>query len=167
MEMFFFKSLDFWWGGLLLVRMCLFTVTLVRFPLFLHCILLKKVECLSSRTHDCHIPGFSRVRFTSSGNLGKEVGFMRAKLQAGWKCWMVGGILICSSNLSNTLSLVVVSMKEDVALMSEEEEDGRLVLNQDLMENGTVVAGRLWEWERDISFCFFLRKIWMKEIWWR
>ena len=56
---------------------------------------------------------------------------------------MVGGILICSSNLSNTLSLVVVSMKEDVALMSEEEEDGRLVLNQDLMENGTVVAGKL------------------------
>ena len=52
---------------------------------------------------------------------------------------MVGGILICSSKLSNTLSLVVVSMKEDVALMSEEEEDGRLVL----MENGTVVAGRL------------------------
>ena len=83
----FFKSLDFTWGGLLLVRTCLFTVTLVRFPSTaptpLHCILLKKVECLSSRTHDCHIPGFSRVRFTSSGNLGKEVGFMRAKLQAG------------------------------------------------------------------------------------
>ena len=50
---------------------------------FLHCILMKKVECLSSRAHDCHIPGFSRVRFTSSGNLGKEVSFMRAKLQAG------------------------------------------------------------------------------------
>ena len=30
-------------------------------------------------------------------------------------------------------------MKEDVALMSEEEEDGRLVL----MENGTVVAGEI------------------------
>ena len=52
---------------------------------------------------------------------------------------MVGGILICSSKLSNTLSLVVVSMKEDVALMSEEEEDGRLVL----MEKETVVAGKL------------------------
>ena len=52
---------------------------------------------------------------------------------------MVGGILKCSSKLSSTLSLVVVSMKEDVALMSEEEEDGRLVL----MENGTVVAGKL------------------------
>ena len=52
---------------------------------------------------------------------------------------MVGGILICSSKLSNTLSPVVVSMKEDIALMSEEEEDGRLVV----MENGTVVAGKL------------------------
>ena len=52
---------------------------------------------------------------------------------------MVGGILIGSSKLSNTLSLVVVSMKGDVALMSEEEEDGRLVL----MENGTVVAGEI------------------------
>ena len=45
---------------------------------------------------------------------------------------------MCSSKLSKALSLVV-SMKEDVALMSEEEEDGRLVL----MENGTVVAGKL------------------------
>ena len=52
---------------------------------------------------------------------------------------MVGGILICSNKISKALSLVVVSMKEDVALMSEEEEDGRLVL----MENGTVVAGEI------------------------
>ena len=52
---------------------------------------------------------------------------------------MVGGSLISCSKLSKALSLVVVSMKEDVALMSEEEEDGRLVL----MENGTVVAGKL------------------------
>ena len=64
---------------------------------------------------------------------------------------MVGGILISCSKLSNTLSLVVVSMKEDVALMSEEEEDGRLVLNQDLMENGTC--------ESEKEICFFLRKI--------
>ena len=52
---------------------------------------------------------------------------------------MVGGIPRCSSKFSKALSLVVVSMKEDVALMSEEEEDGRLVV----MENGTVVAGKL------------------------
>ena len=52
---------------------------------------------------------------------------------------MVGGILISCSKLSKALSLVVVSMKEDVALMSEEEEDGRLVS----MENGTVVAGEI------------------------
>ena len=44
-----------------------------------------------------------------------------------------------SDKFSKALSLVVVSMKEDVALMSEEEEDGRLVL----MENGTVVAGEI------------------------
>ena len=52
---------------------------------------------------------------------------------------MVGGILICSSKLSKALTFVMVSMKEDVALMSEEEEDGRLVV----MENGTVMAGKL------------------------
>ena len=52
---------------------------------------------------------------------------------------MFDGIVIGSSKISKALSLVVVSMKEDVALMSEEEEDGRLVL----MENGTVVAGEI------------------------
>ena len=54
----------------------------------------------------------------------------RVKMLIGWRH---------SDKLPKALSLVVVSMKEEVALLSEEEEDGRLVL----MENGTVVAGEI------------------------
>ena len=54
----------------------------------------------------------------------------RVKMLDGWRH---------PDKFSKALSLVVVSMKEDVALMSEEEEDGRLVV----MENGTGVAGKL------------------------
>ena len=54
----------------------------------------------------------------------------RVKMLIGWRH---------SDKLPKALSLVVVSMKEEVALLSEEEEDGRLVV----MENGTVVAGKL------------------------
>ena len=54
----------------------------------------------------------------------------RVKMLDGWRH---------PDKFSKALSLVVVSLKEDVALMSEEEEDGRLVV----MENGTVVAGKL------------------------